>query len=34
MAILTADNDDSPKDMYSKWGFIKISESYFIRRGK
>jgi len=34
IAILTADNDDTPKDMYSKWGFVVIDESYFSRRGE
>jgi hypothetical protein len=29
MAVLTADNEDTPKDMYSKWGFIEINRSFF-----
>ena len=33
MAVLTADNEDTPKDMYSKWGFIEINRSFFSRRG-
>ena len=34
MAVLTADNEDTPKDMYSKWGFIEINRSFFLRRGE
>ncbi len=34
MAILVADNNDTPKDMYLKWGFVIIEESFFSRRGK
>jgi len=33
MAVLTADNEDTPKEMYSKWGFIEINRSFFSRRG-
>ena len=34
MAVLTADNEDTPKDMYKKWGFIEINRSFFLRRGE
>ncbi len=34
MAVLTADNEDTPKNMYFKWGFIEINRSFFLRRGE
>ena len=33
IVILIADEMDTPKDMYKKWGFIEIEKTYFYRRG-
>lgn len=34
IVTLVADDLDTPKEMYKKWGLIEIEKTYFIRRGK
>ena len=34
LVTLVADDLDTPKEMYKKWGLIEIEKTYFIRRGK
>ncbi len=34
IVTLVADDLDSPKEMYKKWGFTEIKKTYFLRRGK
>ena len=34
IVTLVADDLDSPKEMYKKWGLTEIKKTYFLRRGK
>ena len=34
LVSLVADFEDTPKNMYEKWGLIEIEKTYFLRKGK